>query len=234
MPVEAVSTASIDRAAAALRAGRLVAFPTETVYGLGADASNPRAVAEVFAVKGRPRFNPLIVHVPDLAAAALLAELDDSGRRLAASFWPGALTLVLPRRADSGIAELTTAGLGTLAVRVPAHPVASALLRAADRPIAAPSANRSGHVSPTTAAHVAAAILRRSSSAAWTRRRRDARSSATSPCGASIVIDLPIRNRTKLSVMPAAASSGPASPAWEGSLPVHSPADSVSPARVSS
>src|SRR5499426_2947047 len=155
MPVEAVTTASIDRAAAALRAGRLVAFPTETVYGLGADASNPRAVAEVFAVKGRPRFNPLIVHVPDLAAAASLAELGESGRRLAASFWPGALTLVLPRRADSGIAELTTAGLGTLAVRVPAHPVASALLRAADRPIAAPSANRSGHVSPTTAAHVA-------------------------------------------------------------------------------
>jgi L-threonylcarbamoyladenylate synthase len=155
MPLEAVTAASIDRAAAALRAGLLVAFPTETVYGLGADASNPRAVAEVFAAKGRPRFNPLIVHVPDLAAAALLAELGESGRRLAAKFWPGALTLVLPRRADSGIAELTTAGLGTLAVRVPAHPVASALLRAAGRSIAAPSANRSGHVSPTTAAHVA-------------------------------------------------------------------------------
>src|SRR5262249_49494436 len=124
MPVEAVTTASIDRAAAALRAGRLVGFPTETVYGLGADARNPRAVAEVFAAKGRPRFNPLIVHVPDLAAATLLAELGESGRRLAASFWPGALTLVLPRRADSGIAELTSAGLGSLAVRVPAHPVA--------------------------------------------------------------------------------------------------------------
>src|SRR5262245_57942027 len=133
MPVEAVSTASIDRAAAALRAGRLVAFPTETVYGLGADASNPRAVAEVFAAKGRPRFNPLIVHVPDLAAAALLAELDDSGRRLAASFWPGALTLVLPRRAEIGIAELATAGRATLALAVPAHPVCAGPLRCAGR-----------------------------------------------------------------------------------------------------
>jgi L-threonylcarbamoyladenylate synthase len=156
MPAEPATAAAIDRGAAALRAGRLVAFPTETVYGLGADATNPRAVAEVFAVKGRPRFNPLIVHVVDLAAAARLAELGDSGRQLAAAFWPGALTLVLPRRADSAIAELATAGLDTIAVRVPAHATAQALLRAAGLPIAAPSANRSGHVSPTTAAHVAA------------------------------------------------------------------------------
>ena len=140
MATEQASLETIERAAAALRAGRLIAFPTETVYGLGADATNARAVAEVFAAKGRPRFNPLIVHVPDLAAA----------------FWPGALTLVLPQRAGSPIAELTTAGLDTIAVRVPAHAVAAALLNAAGRPIAAPSANRSGHVSPTTAAHVEA------------------------------------------------------------------------------
>jgi L-threonylcarbamoyladenylate synthase len=156
MPAEPVTTESIARAAAALRAGRLVAFPTETVYGLGADATNARAVAEVFAAKGRPHFNPLIVHVPDLAGAALLAELGHRARELAKSFWPGALTLVLRRRADSGIAELTTAGLDTIAVRVPADAVAGALLRATGRPVAAPSANRSGRVSPTTAAHVAA------------------------------------------------------------------------------
>ena len=154
MPTEPATADSISKAAAALKAGRLVAFPTETVYGLGADASNPRAVAEIFAAKGRPQFNPLIVHVPDLAAAARLAEFGDAAHRLATRFWPGALTLVLPRRADSGIAELTTAGLDTIAVRVPAHAVAGALLAASGLPIAAPSANRSGHVSPTTAAHV--------------------------------------------------------------------------------
>ena len=156
MATEQASLETIERAAAALRAGRLIAFPTETVYGLGADATNARAVAEVFAAKGRPRFNPLIVHVPDLAAAATLAEFGENAHRLAAAFWPGALTLVLPQRAGSPIAELTTVGLDTIAVRVPAHAVAAALLNAAGRPIAAPSANRSGHVSPTTAAHVEA------------------------------------------------------------------------------
>src|SRR5499427_1562700 len=120
MPVEAVTTASIDKAAAALRAGRLVAFPTETVYGLGADATNARAVAAVFAAKGRPRFNPLIVHVPDLAAASRLAAFNDTALALAAAFWPGALTLVLRRRTASPIAELATAGLDTIAIRVPA------------------------------------------------------------------------------------------------------------------
>jgi L-threonylcarbamoyladenylate synthase len=156
MRIAKPSTEAIAEAAAALSAGRLVAFPTETVYGLGADARNARAVAEVFAAKGRPSFNPLIVHVPDLAAALQLAEFGDSARQLAKAFWPGALTLVLPRRPDSGIADLTTAGLDSIAVRVPAHAVAVALLRAAGRPIAAPSANRSGHVSATTAAHVEA------------------------------------------------------------------------------
>ena len=153
---EAAMGQAIDRAAAALRAGKLVAFPTETVYGLGADATNAQAVAAVFAAKGRPRFNPLIVHVPDVAAAAELAELSEHAELLAAAFWPGALTLVLPRRPGSEIAELVSAGLPSIAVRVPAHPIAVSLLRATGRPIAAPSANRSGHVSPTTAAHVEA------------------------------------------------------------------------------
>ena len=137
MGTQKASAEAIERAAAALCAGRLIAFPTETVYGLGADATNARAVAGVFAAKGRPRFNPLIVHVPDLAAALRLAEFNESARQLAAAFWPGALTLVLPRRPDGRIAELTTAGLDTIAVRVPAHAVAVALLGAADRPIAA-------------------------------------------------------------------------------------------------
>jgi L-threonylcarbamoyladenylate synthase len=143
------------RAAALLRAGRLVAFPTETVYGLGGDATSDRAVAAIFEVKGRPRFNPLIVHVPELAEAETLAIFDDRARRLAAQFWPGPLTLVLPRRADSGLSLLASAGLDTIAVRAPAHDVAQALLRETGRPIAAPSANRSGRVSPTEAAHVA-------------------------------------------------------------------------------
>jgi L-threonylcarbamoyladenylate synthase len=146
---------AIARAAALLRGGRLVAFPTETVYGLAGDATNARAVAETFAAKGRPRFNPLIVHVPGLAEAEALAIFDDRARKLAAQFWPGPLTLVLPRRGDSGLSLLVSAGLDTVAVRVPAHEVAQALLRATGRPIAAPSANRSGRVSPTEAAHVA-------------------------------------------------------------------------------
>jgi len=151
--VEATSQAIAD-AAQALRAGRLVAFPTETVYGLGADATNGRAVAAIFAAKGRPRFNPLISHVTDVETAAELGELSRNGRKLAAAFWPGPLTLVMRKRLDCSIAGLATAGLDTIAVRVPAHPIAQALLAAAGVPIAAPSANRSGHVSPTTAAHV--------------------------------------------------------------------------------
>jgi L-threonylcarbamoyladenylate synthase len=126
------------------------------VYGLGADACNGRAVAAIFAAKGRPRFNPLIVHVPDIDAVARLGCLTDSGRQLAEAFWPGALTLVMVKQQGCPVADLATAGLDTIALRVPAHPVAQALLRAADRPIAAPSANRSGHVSTTTAAHVEA------------------------------------------------------------------------------
>ena len=146
---------AIARAAALLRAGGLVAFPTETVYGLGADATNARAVAAIFSAKGRPRFNPLIVHVPGLAGAEVLAAFDDRARLAAARFWPGPLTLVLRRRSGSGLSLLASAGLDTVAVRAPGHPVAQALLRATGRPIAAPSANRSGRVSPTEAAHVA-------------------------------------------------------------------------------
>ena len=153
--LEATSEA-VAAAGAALRDGALVAFPTETVYGLGADACNGRAVAAIFAAKGRPRFNPLIVHVPDIDAVARLGRLTDKGRQLAEALWPGALTLVMAKQAGCPVADLATAGLDTIALRVPAHPVAQMLLRAADRPIAAPSANRSGHVSPTTAAHVEA------------------------------------------------------------------------------
>ncbi len=144
----------ITRAAALLRAGRLVAFPTETVYGLGADATNGTAVAGIFAAKNRPSFNPLIAHVPDLAAAQELVIFDDLAERLATRFWPGALTLVLPRRDTCPVAEICSAGLDTLAVRVPAGKIAQALLRAVGRPVAAPSANPSGRLSPTTAAHV--------------------------------------------------------------------------------
>ncbi|WP_370591934.1 L-threonylcarbamoyladenylate synthase [Roseomonas sp. KE0001] len=144
----------VAHAAALLRQGGLVAFPTETVYGLGADARNPEAVARIFAAKGRPRFNPLISHFPEAEAAFAEVVADDRARRLAARFWPGPLTLVLPRAPGSRIDLLTGAGLPTLAVRVPAHPLARALLRAAAVPVAAPSANPSGRVSPTTAPHV--------------------------------------------------------------------------------
>ncbi len=144
----------IARAAALLRAGELVAFGTETVYGLGADATDARAVAQVFAAKGRPHFNPLICHYPDADAAFAQVEPTVMARRLAACLWPGPLTLVLPRRADCPVALLTGAGLETLAVRVPSHASAQALLCAVGRPVAAPSANRSGQVSPTTAQHV--------------------------------------------------------------------------------
>lgn len=147
---------AIAEAGALLRAGGLVAMPTETVYGLAADATNGEAVARIFEVKGRPRFNPLIVHAPDVATAALYGEFDDQAAALAKAFWPGPLTLVVPRRANSPIADLVSAGLDTLAVRVPDHSVTQAVLRAAGRPLAAPSANRSGHVSATSAEHVAA------------------------------------------------------------------------------
>ena len=147
---------AVAAAGAALRDGALVAFPTETVYGLGADATNGRAVAAIFATKGRPHFNPLIVNVPDTDAAARLGRLTDAGRKLAAAFWPGPLTLVMAKQDGCPVADLATAGLDTIALRVSAHPVAQALLHAAGRPVAAPSANRSGHVSPTTAAHVEA------------------------------------------------------------------------------
>jgi L-threonylcarbamoyladenylate synthase len=155
-PVIKADGAAIRRAAEALRAGALVAFPTETVYGLAADATNGRAVAAIFEAKGRPRFNPLIVHVPDLAAAEKLAEFTPAARRLAGAFWPGPLSLVLKRRTGGTLSDLVTAGLDTVALRVPDHPIARALLAAAGRPLAAPSANRSGHVSATTAQHVAA------------------------------------------------------------------------------
>jgi L-threonylcarbamoyladenylate synthase len=148
--------AAVQRAARVLGAGGLVAFPTETVYGLGADATNGEAVARLYDAKGRPAFNPLIAHVADAGAAPALARFDHAAERLAAAFWPGPLTLVLPRRADCPVAELATAGLDTIAVRVPAHPVARAILTAFGRPVVAPSANRSGHVSPTTAQHVLA------------------------------------------------------------------------------
>ncbi len=146
--------AAIAEAAALLRDGRLVAFPTETVYGLGADATSDRAVAAVFAAKRRPRFNPLIAHVPDAAAAAPLVRMDHLAGALAHAYWPGPLTLVLPRRATCPVSLLASAGLDSLAVRAPAHPVAQALLRAVGRPVAAPSANPSGRVSPTRAEHV--------------------------------------------------------------------------------
>jgi L-threonylcarbamoyladenylate synthase len=145
---------AVAEAAALLRAGELVGFPTETVYGLGGDARCGRAVAGIFAAKGRPQFNPLISHFPDADAAFAEVVADDRARALAAAFWPGPLTLVLPRRPDCRVDLLAGAGLDTLAVRVPSHPLALALLRAAAVPVAAPSANRSGQVSPTTAAHV--------------------------------------------------------------------------------
>lgn len=144
----------LARAARLLRDGRLVAFPTETVYGLGGDARSDLAVAAIFAAKGRPRFNPLIVHVPDVAAARTLAVLDARAERLAAAFWPGPLTIVAPLRPGSGLSLLVTAELPTVALRVPAHPVAQGVLRAFGGPVAAPSANPSGKVSPTRAAHV--------------------------------------------------------------------------------
>ncbi|HEY5831585.1 MAG: L-threonylcarbamoyladenylate synthase [Hyphomicrobiaceae bacterium] len=156
MAIVEATAGAIAAAAQALRQGELVAFPTETVYGLGADATNGRAVAAIFTAKGRPRFNPLIAHVPDVAAVERLGRLGELGRKLSAAFWPGPLSLVMAKREGCPVSDLATAGLDTIALRVPSHPVAQALLRAVGRPVAAPSANRSGHVSPTTAAHVEA------------------------------------------------------------------------------
>ncbi len=150
--------AAIAEAAEVIRAGGLVAVPTETVYGLAADATNAAAVAGIYAAKGRPSFNPLIVHVADLAEAERIAVFDADAHALAAAFWPGPLTLVLPLRAESGIAALVTAGLDTIAIRVPRHRAMQDLIAASGRPLAAPSANASGGISPTTAAHVAASL----------------------------------------------------------------------------
>jgi L-threonylcarbamoyladenylate synthase len=154
--VVAAEPKAIGEAARCLMAGGLVAFPTETVYGLGADATNGTAVARLYAAKGRPSFNPLIAHVLDLAAARRLAVFDAAAERLAATFWPGPLTLVLRKRVACPVAELATAGLDSIAVRVPSHEVARDVLGKLGRPVVAPSANRSGHVSTTTAAHVLA------------------------------------------------------------------------------
>ena len=137
-----------------MREGGLVAFPTETVYGLGADATNAAAIARLYQAKGRPAFNPLIAHVGDLDAARRIGRFDAAALRLAEAFWPGPLTLVLPKTADCAVADLATAGLDTVAIRIPAHRVARDILRAFGRPVVAPSANLSGHVSPTIAAHV--------------------------------------------------------------------------------
>jgi L-threonylcarbamoyladenylate synthase len=146
----------IARAVAILSAGGMVAIPTETVYGLAADATDGRAVARIFEAKGRPSFNPLIVHVPDMAAAEALAEMPGAARGLAEAFWPGPLTLALPLRPGAGLSGLVTAGLPTVALRVPAHPVMQAVLRGLGRPLAAPSANSSGRISATRAEHVVA------------------------------------------------------------------------------
>ncbi|MCP3729320.1 L-threonylcarbamoyladenylate synthase [Sphingomonas sp. MG17] len=150
--------AAMAEAAAVIAAGGCVAVPTETVYGLAADATDANAVAGIYAAKGRPSFNPLIVHVPDRQAAEKIALFDRDARALADAFWPGPLTLVLPLRPDAAIAGLVTAGLETVAIRVPQHRAMQALLAAAGKPLAAPSANASGSISPTRAAHVAASL----------------------------------------------------------------------------
>lgn len=148
--------ADIRKAADLIGEGQLVAMPTETVYGLAGDARNSRAVTSIFAVKDRPRFNPLICHVQDLEAAQRLGDFNDVALKVANAFWPGPLTLVVPLRENAGLSDLVTAGLETVALRVPNHPVAQALLKATGCPLAAPSANRSGRVSPTLAEHVRA------------------------------------------------------------------------------
>ncbi len=186
MPIVAATKNSIKRAAEALARGEIVAFPTETVYGLGANALDASAIAKVFAAKDRPRFNPLIVHVLGVDEAETYAVVNDTARKLIRAFWPGPLSLVLPRKRGCAIGDLVSAGLDTIALRAPNHPVARALLEAAKLPIAAPSANRSGRISPTTAAHVEAELgrlpamildggpcsLGLESDGAWHRRRR--------------------------------------------------------------
>jgi L-threonylcarbamoyladenylate synthase len=149
-----LSDEAIAEAARLILSGEPVAVPTETVYGLAADATNAEAVARIYEAKGRPSFNPLIVHVPDLAAAEKIGEFDEEARALAVEHWPGPLTLVVPLRADAAIASLVTAGLQSIGLRVPDHPAMQALLRASQRPLAAPSANTSGSISPTRAEHV--------------------------------------------------------------------------------
>ncbi|QPQ55128.1 threonylcarbamoyl-AMP synthase [Allosphingosinicella flava] len=156
--VRPYGTAAIAEAAALIASGQPVAVPTETVYGLAADATSGEAVARIYAAKGRPSFNPLIVHVPDLEGAERIAVFDDLARDLARRFWPGPLTLVLPLKPDAGIAPIVTAGLSTIAIRVPAHPAMRALIAAVDKPLAAPSANASGRISATRAAHVLATL----------------------------------------------------------------------------
>jgi L-threonylcarbamoyladenylate synthase len=153
-PILPADQAAVSAAARCLAAGGLVAFPTETVYGLGADATNAAAIARLYQAKGRPSFNPLIAHIRDGDGAAQIARFDAAAMALAEAFWPGPLTLVLPKSENCTIADLATAGLETVAIRVPAHPVAREILRAFGGPVVAPSANLSGHVSPTTAAHV--------------------------------------------------------------------------------
>jgi L-threonylcarbamoyladenylate synthase len=153
-PILPADQAAVTAAARCLAAGGLVAFPTETVYGLGADATNAAAIARLYQAKGRPSFNPLIAHVRDIDAATQITRFDASATALAEAFWPGPLTLVLPKSKYCTVADLATAGLETIAIRVPAHPVAREILRAFGGPVVAPSANLSGHVSPTTAAHV--------------------------------------------------------------------------------
>ena len=157
----AFDDAAIAEAARLVRDGQPVAMPTETVYGLAADATDAQAVARIYAAKGRPSFNPLIVHVIDLAAAELIGVFSDEARALANMHWPGPLTLVVPLREGAAIAPLVTAGLATIALRVPAHPAMRALLAATGRPLAAPSANASGAISPTRAHHVAASLRNR-------------------------------------------------------------------------
>ncbi len=152
--ISEANEASIAKAAALLRDGKLVAFPTETVYGLGADATNDHAVAAIYAAKERPQFNPLIIHVAEIFALDPLIVWNDTARLLATQFWPGPLTLILPRKSDCPVSLLASAGLDTLAVRIPSHPVAQRLLKAAALPVAAPSANASGKLSPTTPVHV--------------------------------------------------------------------------------
>jgi L-threonylcarbamoyladenylate synthase len=153
--------AAVTAAARCLAEGGLVAFPTETVYGLGTDAANARAIARLYEAKGRPLFNPLIAHVGDIGAGMRIAKFNATAKKLAERFWPGPLTLVLPKTNGCAVADLATAGLDTIAIRVPAHPVARAILRAFGGPVVAPSANLSGHVSPTSAAHVQSDLMGR-------------------------------------------------------------------------